>query len=201
LSWCVSLLPHIEQKEIFEQFDLKAGVQDVQNRAAAEHQIRLYLCPSSAEFGRYRRDNALADPISQYVGVAGVGANAALPPLEHPRSGAFGYDRRRSLETGFPDGTSSTLMLLETGLNNGHWAHGGEATIRAVEPEQVPLIGRGRPFGGFHPASPPWFGEDVQTCNAAMADGSVRVIRPTVAPEVLAALATAGGREELPKDW
>jgi hypothetical protein len=34
-----------------------------------------------------------------------------------------------------------------------------------------------------------------------MADGSVRVIRPTIAPEVLAALATAGGKKELPRDW
>ena len=71
-------------------------------------------------------------PVTHYVGVAGVGADAVALPLCHPRAGAFGHDRRTPLKDGFPDGTSTTLLLIETVNAPGHWAFGGTATRRFV---------------------------------------------------------------------
>ncbi len=38
-------------------------------------------------------------------------------------------------------------------------------------------------------------------CNAALADGSVRFLNNSVAPDVLEALATAAGGEPVGSDW
>ena len=102
---------------------------------------------------------------------------------------------------GFLDGTSNTLLLIETANEPGHWAFGGPATIRGVEPGESPYIGPGRPFGGFHSERQGLFGKLWNGCNVAMADGSCRSFSDTTSPEVLEALATAGGKEQLPSDW
>ena len=47
-------------------------------------------------------------------------------------------------------------MLIETANNPGHWAYGGNATVRGFEPDTAPYIGPGRPFGGFHKTAQNW---------------------------------------------
>jgi hypothetical protein len=114
----------------------------------------------------------------------------------------FGYDRRTALsKDGIPDGTSSALLLIEAAHEPGHWAFGGPATVRGVEAETFPYVGPGRPFGGFHSSGPKWFGTRQHFCNVAMADGSTRRLSESISPEVLEALATVAGKENLPADW
>ena len=46
------LLPFIEQKDVFDQFDLRYSYRDnraPQNQAAAQYEIKTYLCPSSVQ--------------------------------------------------------------------------------------------------------------------------------------------------------
>jgi hypothetical protein len=202
LSWWVSTLPYIEQGRVYEQFDLTLGQGDPRNAQPASKRFRHLVCPSSDEYYDHNAGGKWKSPtpLAHYVGVAGVGEDAATLPLGHPRSGVFGYDRRTKLKGDVPDGLSNTLLVIETSHNPGHWAYGGRPTVRSFE--QDPLyIGPGRAFGGFHNGPPVLWGERTHNCVVAMADGSYRIFTNHTGPEVLEALATAGGKETLPADW
>ncbi len=200
MSWYVSILPYLEQDVVFRKLDLTAAVDAEPNASATSKRIRQFTCPASNDFSRVETPGP---PVCHYIGIAGVGADAASLPLGDVKAGAFGYDRQRPLSPrGFPDGTSSTIFVAESNLNPGHWATGGPATVRGFDPATVPYTGvAGRPFGGFHISEPTWFSPNRYLVTVCMADGSVRTIRDTVAPEVLEALATAAGKEDLPADW
>jgi prepilin-type processing-associated H-X9-DG protein len=147
---------------------------------------RYWLCPCNPNRGK------LGWPgVTHYVGVAGVGEDAAALPAYAPQAGIFGCDRSTRLAD-IHDGTSNTLLLMETAWENGPWTAGGEPTMRGLEPKRQPYLGRGRPFGGTHPG----------VGGVAFADGSVRFLRESIRPEVLEALATKAGGEEIgPSDW
>jgi prepilin-type processing-associated H-X9-DG protein len=125
-----------------------------------------------------------------YVGIAGLGPDAATLRAGHHRAGVFGYDRVTKLAD-IRDGTSRTMMLAETGVGHAPWSAGGPTSVRGVDPATRPYLGRGRPFGGYHPGG----------ANVAMADGSVRFVRESVDPRVFEALATIAGGEALPAEW
>lgn len=195
----MSVLPYTGHDDVFKQFDLTRGLGDPQNATPASNRFRSLVCPTSGEHARGERWKSLA-PLTHYVGVAGVGADAAELPLKHPRAGVFGHDRRTPVKDGIPDGIANTLMLIETANNPGHWAFGGPATVRAFE-GGGPYIGSGRAFGGFHNGAPVVFGERTYGCNVAFADTSLRTLTSGIDPTVLEALATVGGKEELPAHW
>ncbi|QJW96527.1 DUF1559 family PulG-like putative transporter [Frigoriglobus tundricola] len=201
LSWWVPVLPFMEQGAVCDQFDLTRGAGDPRNAEPVSHRLQWLVCPSSGEYDRGTHEWKSAAPLTHYVGVAGVGPDAATLPLGHPRAGVFGYDRRTAFLGDFPDGVSNTLLLIETAQTPGHWAYGGAATVRAFAPDMAPYIGPGRPFGGWHNGTPVLFGQRTHTCVVAMADGAVRSFSNATAPEVLEALATVAGHESLPADW
>jgi hypothetical protein len=204
LSWVVSVLPFAEQGTLFNRFSLSAPMDSDQNRAAGETPLVLFVCPMSVDH-RWNESGerwVLVSNLTNYVGVAGVGADAAALPENHPRAGAFGYDRNTKLDgRTFSDGLSTTFLIVETAHELGAWAHGGWATVRSLDPEVIPAIGIGRPFGGLHAADDrPWRPRGA-SMNAIMADGSFRAIRSDIDPAVLEALATAAGKESLPAEW
>jgi hypothetical protein len=118
LSWLVDLLPYLEQGNLSRKFDRDAGWDSETNREAVSVRVRVFLCPahpgkeSEKEPGR-----------TGYVGIAGVGADAAALPPEDRLCGAFGYERRVSLAD-IKDGTANTLLAVETTSANGPWAAG-----------------------------------------------------------------------------
>src|ERR1700730_2452008 len=70
---------------------------------------------------------------THYVGIAGVGSDAALLPKEDRRAGFFGYDRvirQQDIE----DWLSTTLAVIETCSSIGPWVSGGTATVRPFDP-------------------------------------------------------------------
>jgi Protein of unknown function (DUF1559) len=202
LSWYVPILPYIEQSSVYQQFDLKAAAEDERNRSAIANRFPQSFCPGSSEYDYYGRNGKSTRPITHYVGVSGIGSAAATLPAGHPKAGAFGYDRRTALsKEGIPDGTSNTLLLIETAYEPGHWAFGGPSTVRGLDPGTAPYVGPGRPFGGLHDGGWVWRGQREQFCNIAMADGSSRTFNRNRSPEVLEALATVAGKEDLPADW
>jgi hypothetical protein len=73
-------------------------------------------------------------PATHFVGVAGVGEDAADLPVNHPRAGIFGNSRTTRLED-VHDGASNTLMVLGVTNDLGSWAAGGTATVRALTRE------------------------------------------------------------------
>jgi len=146
-------------------------------------ELKTLLCPANPN----TRGTNLP-PFTHYVGVAGVGADAATLVKGEPRAGIFGYDRRTKRED-IKD-TSNTLHLIETATANGPWTAGGHATVRGLDPEGPPYLGRGGQFSSGHGLT-----------QATLADGSVRPISPAVSRRVLEALATVTARDNVDLDW
>jgi len=196
LSWLVEILPFIEEDHLYRHLDLDAGWESPVNLLLSQTRIRLLDC------GDWRREFSSAQPWeTPYVGIAGLGLDAAALPLGAPNIGVFGYDRQVAFADA-KDGTSNTLMVLESARDTGLWSQGGFTTVRELDPQDKPYLGVGRPFGGTH------FSENhvVQRghsigCNALMMDGSVRFLSDSTSPEVLEALVTIGGGEKVPLNY
>jgi hypothetical protein len=189
LSWAYSLLPFIEQDALYRAVDRSQAWDSPVNATATSTPLRHLTCP--ALFGK---------PTSRlsYIGVAGVGPDAATLPADDPRIGAFGNDRTLILKE-FSDGTATTLLSLET-RTGGPWARGGLGTVRGLDPSDRPHHGPGRPFDAAH-SDGSWWERKTHSVTAALCDGSVRTIRDSVSPEVLEALATVRGKEEVSGEW
>ena len=195
LSWYVDVLPFIEQDNLYRSFDRKRGWDDPANIPAAQTPLKTLSCPDWA------REAEPHPPYTAYLGVAGLGADAATLPIGDRKAGVFGYDRRTPLSA-IKDGTSNTLLILESARDNGPWARGGPSTVRGLDPGEAPYLGAARPFGGTHFTENTVFGHGKPIdCHAAMADGSVRVLSHSVAPDILEALATIAGGETVGDGW
>jgi prepilin-type processing-associated H-X9-DG protein len=189
LSWQVTLLPFIDQERAYEKFDQQQPWNSPRNLDAVNWPLKYYRCPT----GNERNEENL--PITTYVGMAGVGTDAATLPTDSPRAGVFGYDRIVTMGD-IKDGTSNTILAIETFIDNGAWAAGGFATVRGVDAEQQPYIGIDRPFGRLH-AQRSWFGTMPTSANAAFVDGSVRGLDHSINPRTFEALATMAGGQSL----
>jgi prepilin-type processing-associated H-X9-DG protein len=179
LSWMVTLLPYVEQDDIFRQFDFAKAYSG--NLPAAKTRVRGYLCSAAKEAGT-------AEAVTHYVAMSGIGRDAAGRPAGASGNGFMGYDRLTSLAT-IEDGASHTIALMETRFDLGPWARGGASTVRGFDPADAPWFGDQRPFGG-HPGG----------MHAAMADGSVRFIRSSIEPQKLAAAITIAGGDPVELD-
>jgi prepilin-type processing-associated H-X9-DG protein len=120
-----------------------------------------------------------------YLGVAGVGEAAAELPLADPRAGFFGYDRQLTRED-IKDGLSTTAAVVE-GLDGGPWTAGGGATVRGLVRGGRPHLGVGGQFASGHRGG----------TNVLFADGSARLLSPSVSPAVFEALVTVAGGEKV----
>jgi prepilin-type processing-associated H-X9-DG protein len=178
LSWLVTLLPYVEQDNLYRQFDVTQGYAG--NVAIARTRVMTFLCDRSPQ--------AAGDGVTHYVAMAGLGHDAAGRPAGAPGNGFMGYDRRTAMAT-LRDGTSYTVTLMETRSGLGPWARGGPSTVRGFDPADRPLHGDGRQFGGHSSGM-----------NVAMADGSVRFLRASVDPAKLAAAITVAGNESVELD-
>jgi len=196
LSWLVEAMPFIEQNRIFSSLDREKGWQDnpnlipkVPNVDANDHVIGPPIPVGELKIFRCPADPTASPPntasLTNYVGISGVGADAAELPLEYPGVGFFGCERQIKLED-IKDGTANTIAVMETNSNLGPWTAGGFPTVRPFDSAMAPYLGAGRPFGSGHRAG----------TQAVFADGSVHNLTPSTHPEVLEALATIAGGEQ-----
>jgi prepilin-type processing-associated H-X9-DG protein len=185
LSWFVPVLPGFNQRRQ-PTADLVAGIDPAKpndaegNAAAGGTVVRALLCPANVP------DRA---GVTMYVGLAGVGADAAtlgLGPPVPPAAGAFRYDAATPLAA-FADGLSNTLLFAET-ADPGRWLHGGPDTVRGLLPDRS-YLGAGSQFGGSHAGG----------ANFALADGGVRFLTDRIDPGVLRTMATIAGGPDVPE--
>ncbi len=179
LSWAVPLLPYLEEENRYQLFDLEKGYEG--NLSAAQQTIKIFRCPGS-------NGAPVTDAVTDYVAMAGIGADAATRPAGAPGNGFMGYDRRTSWAM-IKDGTSNTIALMEAYADLGPWARGGPSTLRGFDPE-VPLAGQKPPLGAH-----------TGGMNAAMADGSIRFVPYSADRAKLAAAITINGGERVDLDW
>lgn len=199
LSWLVDVMPFVEQNHII--IDRAKGWQDEGNlvpkvrvRDEDFHDIRppqplgelkIFRCPADSTVSP-----SDAASLTNYVGIAGVGKDAAELSLGYPGVGFFGCERQLKMED-IKDGLANTLAVMETNSNLRPWTAGGFATVRPFDPAAVPYLGAGRPFGSGH----------RQCMQAVFADGSVHRLPNSIHPSILEAMATlAGGEKTEPLD-
>lgn len=193
LSWVAFALPTLLEPglntpALAKSLDTAKAWNAGPNRDASLKVLRTLQCPANPMLP------AAGEPaVTMYVGIAGLGADAATLPLSEPiskRAGAFRYDSATPLAViSAHDGISQTLLFGQTTHRNGLWLQGGPGTVRGLDDTvtALPLIGPGGQFGGTLPGGT-WF---------AFADGSVRFFRTATAPTILYSLATiAGGPAE-----
>lgn len=207
LSLLVSLLPSIGEPEYSARLDRASQWDSPTNTAVFRGYVNtLYECPEYvAEQWKPTPEQPTMPTdhraFTNYVGVAGLGLDAATLPTDDPRIGAFGYDRTLKM-TQVKDGLATTAMILETGHDLGPWVRGGPSTVRGIDPADEPHTGFGRPFGGMHTANSYSFRRQTPSgSNVLLADASVRYVQDAVDPAVIRALATVAGGEPLPADW
>src|SRR5258705_490802 len=112
------------------------------------------LCPTSPTYPKFvdasDLDYRAKTPAElHYPGIAGVGRDSPTLRREHPGAGVLGYDRQTGRED-ITDGAANTMMVAETELAIGPWIAGGPATVRGLDPDRKPYVGKGQQFGGRH---------------------------------------------------
>jgi hypothetical protein len=150
-------------------------------------EVLVFFCPANL----MRTEPALPSA-THYVGVAGLGEDAAELPLSDPRAGMFGYDRKVALSD-LKHGAATTLALAEV-VEGGPWTAGGRATVRGLSADGVPYVGQAGQFTSRHPTGSLSWPLPVVT-NVAFVDASVRGLTASVSPEVFEKLVTIGGSE------
>ena len=175
LSWAWSLLPYLEQESLQKATDKNQSWDANANSILSQTVVPGFQNPSQTGL---RRTASSGD----YVGIAGVGANAAMLPLTDPKVGMFGYDRKLSFRD-ITDGSSNTLMFGDSTTPNLSMFAGGPETIRGFS--QSPYLNGPDGIGSPHSGG-------VQF---AFADGTVRFISVDVDEKILEALATIRGGE------
>ena len=177
LSWIATMLPYYGHADWHRELEFGYSWNGPQNRAVTERSLEPVvnpaLGPSNTEAGF---------PVTHYVGVAGVGADAGELKPGDPRAGLFGFGRTTRLDQ-IPDGAANTMAILGVTERLGAWAAGGEASVRALT--RRPYVNGPDGFGSGQPNG----------MLVGMADGSVRFISSDVDPTVLEQLATVGGGE------
>jgi len=192
LGWLVSLWSFLEQW--FWIFDMSKPWDDDANRITKGRgveggvqvvgRVQGLCCPAANE--------PTVEPmpgLTSYVGITGLGRDSGSLPKENPMIGVFGYYRQTFLAE-IKDGLSTTIAVAET-AERGPWTAGGTHTLRGLDPDRKPYLGRGRQFGGNHGGG----------AMVLFADGSVRLLRDSIDPKAFEALSTIAGGERLPAGW
>lgn len=154
-SWQTMILPFVEHASLYNQIDFDQPWSAPENQAFFTQEIPYYLNPAIPE-----RVSPNGLSLSHYVG------NELF-------MGPNGNMRLRDIT----DGTSNTIMAVETGEKFKPW---GDPT-NIAKPADIMGAGKKSPFtGGNH---------------VLMGDGAVRFVSENIDPSVLKALSTPGGGE------
>ena len=167
-----------EQDALFKQIDFTKSWDDPANRNAVATPIETFVNPSIGP----QTSHDL--PVTEYVGLAGVGVDGPNLPVTNPKAGVFAYNRVTRIQD-VTDGASNTIMTSECNKDFGSWAAGGRPTIRALTAK--PYLEGPDGLGGQHPGA----------CMVGLVDGSVRAISTSIDPKVLEAMVTISGGESL----
>jgi hypothetical protein len=183
-SWMHNLLPFMGHQDTYDKFDLTKPLHDNVNMKFAHILVPEYLVPGNPlqRWDGYPFDHFA---LTHFVGMSGVedARNVVAGKFDRtdPRAGVFGYDRIAA-PSEITDGTSNTVMVIGIGELANPWVMGGGATIRGA---RQPYFDKLSGFGSH--------GQNGAI--AMMADGSVRLISPSVDPAIFRAMCTIHGAE------
>jgi len=125
MGWLVQVLPHIEQRNVFNKVDFTKSVYDPANARVRSHRIGTYLCPSDPSNGFN-----LTTALSNYCGIH----NDFETPIDVDQNGVLFLNSAVRYEQ-IQDGSSNTIYVIESRLTSGSglgWISGTRATLRNV---------------------------------------------------------------------
>ncbi len=210
LSWLVKIYPAFIDGGASSEFDLSKAWDAPENcpprfyfkRVTQENELGyeegsgaeawFLQCPSNHQRG----DPDYPTP-THYLGIAGLGEDAAELPITDPRAGFFGYDRKLTREN-IKEGTSRTCVVAEA-TDGGPWTAGGRATVRGVSIGETPCFGEAGQFTSLHRAGGIFSWSRPVATNILMADASVRGITEKTSPQVVEELVSIAGKDRF--DW
>jgi len=115
-TWCLLILPYIEQGALYQRYNFPAGYNSPLNADVVATPISLYLCPSSDE--------------AEYQGTGYAPGNyAANSGVEPAINGGVMYPASRLKFREIVDGLSDTILVGELYYNNLGWARGSAAGV------------------------------------------------------------------------
>ncbi|HEV2948299.1 MAG TPA: DUF1559 domain-containing protein [Gemmataceae bacterium] len=167
LGWLYLVVPFVESSSLYREFTPEKAWDADENRFTALNPYFICQCPSY----RDRPPDSKFIP-THYLGISGIGRDAATFSLEHPDAGFFGYERKirqKDIKNGLPN----TLAVVETAWGTGAWTAAPDS-IRCLDPAWSPYLGVPKQFGGNHPKG----------ANVLLADGSVRFLDSSFDPQV-----------------
>jgi hypothetical protein len=195
VSWMAELLPYLGYEGLYSQIKFQRSWKDPENVIPAVTLIPPFLDGNSPPTVWHRRQPGMPfeAAATHYVGIAGIGLDAAEYPAGNPlyakKLGIFGYDRITRLSD-ITDGTSNTILMAQVPYEaRNPWIAGGGSTIRGV-PETKSV----QPFVSKLP-------DGRRGTYVIMADGSVRFVSENISDEVFKAMCTIkGGEKDLKLD-
>jgi hypothetical protein len=194
LSWFVSILPFLEQDNLWCSAAKDDAWDAESNSRLRTTELRVLIC-EAAPTAAFTSGLGM----TTYIGVAGVGIDAETLPLEDKHAGFFGYDRQVRAQD-IKDGLSNTMMVMETTRALGPWVAGGPKTVRGLDPENQPYLALDGQFGLKHRKDSLLRRGPIGS-NIAIADGSVRFLTDSISRETLEALATIAGGDTPGDDY
>lgn len=169
-GWNTQILPHIEEVQVFSEFDLSHDWWDDQNsnnRLVAEVRIPTFLCPAAPNPSRwiYSEDaegDLLQSAPTDYVASAGIYYQNNVE--ENLYRGAMAFPGRHYGASGVTagqavnvseiiDGTSNTILIVEMADKPNSWRAGKLASNNVDPASPYPLISV---FGFGNWAAPNW---------------------------------------------
>lgn len=199
VSWMVQLLPYLEQRSAYEQFDQNLGAYAQENEPVRRMQIGSFICPSDPGIGLIE-----VGPTS-YVGCH----HDSESPIDANNNGLL-YLNSHVRYADITDGSSHTILFGEAKIDADTlgWVSGTRATLRngsslaskqtqqtastgpaaAATPRDALFVGG---FSSFHSGG---------GVNMSFADGSTRFMSESIDPLLLKKLANRADGE-LIEQW
>ena len=199
LSWLVPMSMYmVALMDPKWQFDSKKPFDDPANAYVVNNPRYSYylMCAASPDYAIDWRNTPDLDEtkrITHYVGVTGVGKDAAWLARDHPDAGVFGYGRTTKQDDLDAKGASSVMMVIETATANGHWAQGGHGTARGLDLHGAAYLGEHGQFTSFHDGR--FLFSRTFTTNVLFADCTVRGFTDETSDRVFESMVTLAGRE------
>src|SRR5262249_6301738 len=88
LSWIVSIVPFVESSNLYVRMDKAKAWDAEETRFAAVMAYRIVQCPA------YPRRPDTTFTSTHFVGISGIGADAAALPTADTQAGFFGHERK-----------------------------------------------------------------------------------------------------------
>lgn len=177
LAWSAFVLPFLEQSSVYEGIDFEYPFDHPRNAEAGATAIETYLCPSTPRAIPRHRGRGATD----YGGIYGE----RIVSRNFPPRGVMIHDHPIRFRD-IIDGASTTLVIAEdANFPDGQWINGRNLFDQAFPINRAPEFEND--IRSFHPAG----------ANGLFADGSVQFLDENMDLELLAALCTRNGRENI----